>query len=67
MVAVKLTKHLSYNGYGIRATRDNPIVRTDTGTAAALVTAGHFEYLDAPEPVIATQDHKPARPKRAKK
>lgn len=66
MVAVRLTKHLSYNGYGIRATRDNPIVRTDPETAAALVTAGHFEYLETPEPVM-IQETKPARPKRAKK
>lgn len=61
MVAVRLKKHLSYSGYGVRATRSNPVVLTDTETAVALVGSGHFEYLEPPAEPTPPEETKPVR------
>jgi hypothetical protein len=68
MAMVRLIKLLSYRGFGIRATRENPEVTTDDETAATLVGSGYFEYLTPPEPPPEPEVKKtPTRPKRAKR
>lgn len=39
---ISLTKGMSYTGYGIKATKKNPIVTVDDATAVKLLATGYF-------------------------
>lgn len=61
MTTVKLIRGLSYLGYGVRVTRQDPILRTDDEKAARLIASGFFIAVpqDTPEPPRPVHEDRP--------